>query len=734
MRKLLVLFAIMLFGLNIHAQIPQKMTYQAVVRDASNKLLVNKTIGVKISILKGTTVVFSEVYNPNPTTNQNGLLTLEIGGGTPLMGDIANIDWSDGPYFIKTEIDPLGGTTYSIQGTTQLLSVPYAFYAKTSGPVSEADPIFRASPAKNITEADITNWNNKLDSEVDGSVTNELQELSINGNQLSISDGNTVTLLTGSGGGDQWGSQVVESDETLTGDGTLSHPLGVDVDASAFDGWDKDVSDDFSGSYNDLANKPVTFFEIGGTNPPDNIKDNMYHIGKISLGTNTSYQRYNLYIKNTDSGAIANDIVFSNRFGNLIENTLTSNSTPSSTTYNCAVNNKLMGTGNIPIIGTHNEFINTGDGPHTGIRNYLHGGGDGKHIGTRNLISSYGNGLKFGTLNEIKSSGNSEQYATYNRIINTGSGKHYGVYDSLAGSGNGDQSGIYNLITNTGSGSHAGTSNLLSGTGTGAQYGTTNLITNTGDGEHIGTSNYLINRGSGKQYATYNSITNTGSGEHFGVYNSLAGSGNGDQYALYNTITNSGGGIHYGSYNYLSGTGRGAKYGVVAFIDSNAGGNNYGLYSILKGKGVGQKVGVYSYIDSLAGGVHYGVYSDVRKPNSYAGFFDGNVKITQKLVSSTSGTADMKAYIYGRIDGDGNIVTAASSDGFTCERNSTGRYRITFSSSMGINDYIVVATALGSSVPRVVNVAIAADTFTIHIHDLSSTYVNCLFHFVVYKK
>jgi len=92
-------------------------------------------------------------------------------------------------------------------------------------------------------------------------------------------------------------------------------------------------------NYNDLSNKPVTFFEIGGGNPPDNIKDNMYHMGKISLGTNTIYQRYNLYIKNTDSGAIANDIVFSNRFGNLIENILTSNSNlPSKVLLSSSIN------------------------------------------------------------------------------------------------------------------------------------------------------------------------------------------------------------------------------------------------------------------------------------------------------------------------------------------------------------------------------------------------------------
>src|SRR5690606_20695816 len=71
--------------------------------------------------------------NPNPQTNINGLVTVEIGTGIPLTGTFAGIDWSNGSYFIKTETDPTGGTNYTIVGISQLLSTPYALYAKTSG-------------------------------------------------------------------------------------------------------------------------------------------------------------------------------------------------------------------------------------------------------------------------------------------------------------------------------------------------------------------------------------------------------------------------------------------------------------------------------------------------------------------------------------------------------------------------------------------------------------------------
>ena len=118
------------------AQAPDAMSYQAVVRDATGTLISNKAIGVKMSVLKTSasgTVVYEETFTPKPVTNSNGLMTLEIGKGTPLTGTFSGIDWSAGPFFVKSEIDPAGGTTYSVVSTSQLLSVPYALYAKTAG-------------------------------------------------------------------------------------------------------------------------------------------------------------------------------------------------------------------------------------------------------------------------------------------------------------------------------------------------------------------------------------------------------------------------------------------------------------------------------------------------------------------------------------------------------------------------------------------------------------------------
>jgi hypothetical protein len=131
MKKLTTLVAILLFIVTLFAQAPEKFTYQAVVRNASNELVANTQVGVRVNILQGSATgnaVYSESHVI--TTNTNGLITVNIGGGNVLHSSFAGIDWADGPFFLKTDIDPKGGNDYSITSTQQLLSVPYALYAK----------------------------------------------------------------------------------------------------------------------------------------------------------------------------------------------------------------------------------------------------------------------------------------------------------------------------------------------------------------------------------------------------------------------------------------------------------------------------------------------------------------------------------------------------------------------------------------------------------------------------
>ena len=167
MKQIIIFLFFLFLGLNLNSQSPLKMSYQAVVRSSSNELVKSSPVGMRISILQGSATgieVYKEIFNPNPQTNSNGLVTIEIGAGTVIAGIFANIDWSSGPYFLKTETDPTGGTNYTITGTSQLLSVPYALHAQTaesiSGGIAETDPVYTASPSKGITAGNITNWNN----------------------------------------------------------------------------------------------------------------------------------------------------------------------------------------------------------------------------------------------------------------------------------------------------------------------------------------------------------------------------------------------------------------------------------------------------------------------------------------------------------------------------------------------------------------------------------------------
>ncbi len=144
------------------AQSPEKMSYQAVISDASNNLITDTEVGMQISILQGSasgTAVYTQTQTP--TTNANGLVSIEIGTGTT-SDDFTSIDWANGPYFIQTKTDPAGVTDYTITGTSQLLSVPYAMHAKTAqtvtSEITETDPVFESSPSSDIQSIDISNW------------------------------------------------------------------------------------------------------------------------------------------------------------------------------------------------------------------------------------------------------------------------------------------------------------------------------------------------------------------------------------------------------------------------------------------------------------------------------------------------------------------------------------------------------------------------------------------------
>ena len=135
MKKIYSLVVGLLLTASVWAQAPQKMSYQAVIRNSSNALITSTPVGMQISILQGSstgTAVYVETQTPS--TNANGLVSLEIGTGTVITGTFSAINWATGPYFIKTETDPTGGTAYTIAGTNELMSVPYALFSANGTP------------------------------------------------------------------------------------------------------------------------------------------------------------------------------------------------------------------------------------------------------------------------------------------------------------------------------------------------------------------------------------------------------------------------------------------------------------------------------------------------------------------------------------------------------------------------------------------------------------------------
>jgi uncharacterized protein (TIGR02145 family) len=162
MKKLYTFLATTLVVATLWAQTPSKMTYQAVIRNADSQLVTNTQVGMRISILQGTadgSAVYTETLTP--TTNANGLVSVVIGGAAGFDA----IDWANGPYFIKTETDPSGGTSYTITGVSQLLTVPYALHAKTVESIEETQSLADVAAIDNSVNTQIKNLTDPSDAQ-----------------------------------------------------------------------------------------------------------------------------------------------------------------------------------------------------------------------------------------------------------------------------------------------------------------------------------------------------------------------------------------------------------------------------------------------------------------------------------------------------------------------------------------------------------------------------------------
>ena len=305
------------------AQAPEKFSYQAVVRNASNALVTDSPVGIRISLMQGGVngnIVFRETHTA--ITNANGLVTIAIGSGNLLEGSIVGIDWANGPYFLKTEIDPNGGSNYTISSEQQLLSVPYALYSKEAGNGFSGDyNDLTNRPQIPQTVGELTNDANYITMDSVPAIptnvsafyndvpylTAEQQILSISHDTIFLTGGSFVKLPEGFGGDynsltnkptipttvgeltNDAGYITMDSVPTnvsafindagyITKDSVPAIPTNVSTftnDAGylssytetdpQFNAWDKNYNDLtnkptlFSGSYNDLTNKPTLF-------------------------------------------------------------------------------------------------------------------------------------------------------------------------------------------------------------------------------------------------------------------------------------------------------------------------------------------------------------------------------------------------------------------------------------------------------------------------------------------
>src|SRR5665647_2566911 len=166
------------FGQNV----PLGIAYQAVARDNYGKELINKSIDVKFSIISGNplgTVVYQELH-AKQITSKFGVFVLVIGTGTPTggtYGELSQIQWGSAPHYLKVEVK--FDNDFIDMGTMPFLSVPYALYAQKSLEAGPAGPKGDPGPKGDA-----------------GDPSSDKQTLSFNGNNLSISGGNTVNLAT----------------------------------------------------------------------------------------------------------------------------------------------------------------------------------------------------------------------------------------------------------------------------------------------------------------------------------------------------------------------------------------------------------------------------------------------------------------------------------------------------------------------------------------------------------
>ncbi|HEA31086.1 MAG TPA: hypothetical protein ENH91_14025 [Leeuwenhoekiella sp.] len=254
MSRITILIVLLFFsGAFLFAQTPEKMSYQAVVRYNDNSLVMEANVGLKILIRKANpdgTIMFEETHDV--LTNRNGLASIEIGTGSSAGSGFGSIDWSQGPYFIETRIDPNGGSNYSVRGTSEILSVPYALQAKTANILNGTIIESQISNLDHYSDMDIngeevafSGWDKDASNDFSGNYT-DLEEIPSLYTTVQV---DSILLANRTEAKNYIQSLSLEDKKLIISGGN----------SISLESWDADDSDDFSGDYNALFNIPKLY-------------------------------------------------------------------------------------------------------------------------------------------------------------------------------------------------------------------------------------------------------------------------------------------------------------------------------------------------------------------------------------------------------------------------------------------------------------------------------------------
>lgn len=342
---LLCLFACS-FAFHAWSQAPQGINYQGVARDTDGKPVVSHTLSIRISILKNSSngdVEYSEVHQV--TTNQFGLFTLIIGKGSTLTGLFNYVSWALGEKWLQIEMDINGGNSYTLMGSQQLMSVPFAFYSQYSGNGLQAGQGISIANGQIINTGD-----------ADANPTNEIQDLNLASNVLKITNNSSATPINLAPFLDNTDSQTL----SLTGT-TLSIQGGnaVNLSGLATDAQNLSMGTPSGTSRTiNISNGTGVTFDVGDNdnNSSNEIQDLTLTSNILKITNNAGATGINLapYLDNTDAQTLSlsgNNLTISG--GNAIN--LSGINTDAQTLSLAGTNLAISGGNNINLAGINTD-------------------------------------------------------------------------------------------------------------------------------------------------------------------------------------------------------------------------------------------------------------------------------------------------------------------------------------------------------------------------------------------